>query len=380
MRKALVLALLASTLAYAGARRLLLGGSGGGMNPVPCPAAPQLSLSLVTSNDNLNRRDGAGMVAADDGTLVLLGGWNGNGLSEWSEDGGSNFTTNSVLKSTNNGASWTTVLAHKDDPPQTGAGQRWRRRHSACWMTATVEGQKFIYVIGGDGFDTYWGSDGNGSSPYPADVWRGPLATYGATWERMTGAAPWGSRTLQFCWFMNGALYVAGGQTSLLASSVLNDVWKSLDGGRTWIRQPDAPWSGRGSLASQTPVFLNQAWIVGGQQYDTTSESRVFFNDIWVFDGTGWGQIQPNPPLQARGYHNSFVMLGRLWVGLGTVAGGGFLDDLWSTSDGRCWSLNPHPAGYADHAVSVAPLPTGKDIIIAGGNINGAVVWKMSAP
>ena len=246
-------------------------------------------------------------------------------------------------------------------------------------MTATVEGQKFIYVIGGDGFDTYYGGDGNGGGPYPTDVWRSPLAGYGAVWERMTASAAWGSRTLQFCWAMGETLFVAGGQTCLLTSCVVNDVWKSTDAGRSWTFIGNAPWSGRGSLASQTPVFKNQAWILGGQQYDTTSGSRVFFNDVWVFDGQSWGS-RGSAPWSARGYHNAFVMRDRLWLGLGADASGNFLDDLWSTPDGKCWDRNSHPAGYADHAVSVATLPSGKDIIIAGGNINGAVVWKMSGP
>lgn len=375
MWRLLLAVVLLSGTAHAGHRIWMMMGRGGsvGASTPSCPAAPNVSRSQVSANDGLNARDGAAMVAADDGTLILMGGWNPTNLAEW----GNNATGNTILKSTDRGANWTTVLAYAGDPPQTGSGARWRRRHSHCGFVATIDGNKYIYVIGGDGFDTYYGGDGNGGGPYPTDVWRSPLFTYGASWERMTATAAFGSRTLQMCWQQNGKLFVAGGQTCLTTACVLNDVWESRDGGETWQLNGTAPWAGRGTFANSVPVLNGQAYVLGGQQYDSSAETRVNFNDVWAFDGTTWTKVLNAAPWTARGYHNVLTTMGRVWVLNGAQQGGAMTADVWSSPDGRCWDRHQDLV-IQDHAMSAAVLPADGSIVVTAGTVSGAAVWRIS--
>jgi hypothetical protein len=372
----------------------------GGATAFQCPSPLQTAgflahtgyvEGLVAADWGLIPRDGAGMVKVADGTLVLLGGWKGSAQTEWSSDGGSNITTNQIWKSTNNGATWTAVQAHVDDPPQTGASARWRRRHSHCAFTTTLGGTEYIYVIGGDGFDYNYNNTGDGSPPYPADVWRAAAATYGGanTWVRMTATAEWGgtglaadgglnSRTLHVCWADDsGNLYVAGGQSGLTTGSVLRDVWKSTNGGSSWTSLGNAPWQARGTIASPLPRFGGKTWLYGGEEYDADPPSRVYFNDSWSFNDTTWKRVTPHASFTPRGYHNAVSWNGRLWLLKGYPEANNA--EVWSSADGRCWREERAVAGSPEHAASVA-ISNDAGFLVITGSSTSTNVWKISAP
>jgi hypothetical protein len=349
---------------------------------------------LVAADWGIIPRDGASLVKTSDNTLVLMGGWKGTPQSEWSNDGGSNVTTNQVWKSTDNGATWTAVLAHVDDPPQSGDGGRWRRRHSHCSFITTIGGTDYIYVIGGDGFDSYYNNTGDGSPPYPADVWRSPASTYGATWERMTATAGWGgtgfasdgglkSRTLLSCWADgSGNIFVGGGQSDLTVSSALNDIWESTDAGSGFSSLGNAPWGARGTIANSLPHFNNKTWLYGGEVYDTDQGSRLYFNDVWGFNdpissGSVWTRSTRDAGFTARGYLNALAWNSRLWMLKGYD--GANSNEVWSSSDGACWRHERAVAGAAEHAASaVISMDAGAAIIT--GSSTSTNVWKISAP
>lgn len=348
---------------------------GGGASPTSCPpelqgayrlVGPGYRQSRLTSSWGIVARDGAGLVTTSDGTMVLLGGWNGTAQPTW----GDTVTTNEVYRSAD-GVTWTSVLAHAAAPPQTGAGQRWRRRHAHGTLLVTISGTEYIYIIGGDGFDSFFGGDGAGGAPYPTDVWRSAASTYGATWERMTASAEWGSRLLHMVWALGETLYVAGGQTCQTTGCVLNDVWKSTDAGATWSRVThNAPWTGRGTFSNSLPVLNGKAYLIGGEQYDNSAADRVYYNDVWSFDGTTWEQHTPAAPWTARGYHNVLLWNSRLWLLRGAAASG-MLNDAWWSVNGRDWTQSRGAAGRTDHAGSAAITSAGT-LLICGGTGNGA--------
>jgi len=65
------------------------------------------------------------------------------------------------------------------------------------------------------------------------DVWRSQDG--GVAWHLMTSSAPWASRS-KFGFVMNGtSALVFGGTSSTSASGSHNDVWRSDDGGVSWV-------------------------------------------------------------------------------------------------------------------------------------------------
>ncbi len=364
----------------------------GGATAVQCPMPLQDAGVLphtdylqqqVVADWGIQRRDGAGMFMAADGTLVLLGGWHSAAVASWDNK----VTTNEVWKSTNDGQTWTAVLAHDSDPPQTGAGQRWNRRHSACWLQVGTA----LYVIGGDGFDTHYNSTGDGVPPYPTDVWKGSLTDYGATWTRQTATAAWGNvaslaadggyngRVLHSCWADDsGNLYVAGGQTSLLVSSVLRDVWKSADEGVTWTQLADAPWVGRGTISNALPRLAGKTLLAGGEAYDTNANDRLYYNDVWTFDDSTWRRVKESALWSARGYH-SLLSLGSRFFLLKGYPNENSKGVYSVDSAGACWRKERATAGGSTHAASAAAAVDGGYIIITDGD-SAATVTRIRAP
>lgn len=353
-------------------------------SPLQGPAVQHSGYALTQIDDDwdLVKRDGAGLVATSDGVLVMTGGWSESTEATW----GGNRTTNQVYKSLNGGATWSLVLAHTDSPGST----RWGRRHSHCNLTANFNGQEYIYIIGGDGFDDAFNASEDGNPPYPRDVWRSPSSSYGATWEKVTDSAEWGAttaaadggyngRTLQSCWADgSGNLYVAGGQTSLLVAGALNDVWKSTNGGANWTRiLAAAPWAARGTIANALPRFQGRNWLAGGMQYDSTAGNRVHFNDVWnTDDGKSWVQASSGAQWNARGYPSLLAWNGRLWLIKGVI-GAANQSDVWSSDDGKCWRPERDAEGWPSHAVSVAPFST---YLVVTGSATSPGVWRLTPP
>lgn len=363
----------------------------GGASPYVCPSPLQgvygregYEASLVTNNWGLLSRDGAGLVALADGTLILTGGWHSGGRAEWSQDGGSNVTTNEIWASIADAGSWISVLAHSDDPPQTGASARWRRRHSHIPLTATFGGTEYIYVIGGDGLDTFYGTT---TGPYPTDVWRAPASTFGASgWVAMTKDAGYGSRALHMAWKMPSAdggtnLYVGGGQANVFDKTTsLHDTFVSYDEGVTWLPIADAGWMGRGSIANALPLLNGRIYLPGGQQYDTGTHN--YFRDVWAFDGGEWVLITADAGFTARGYHNALAFDGKVCVMRGVISPSpAVINDLVCSEDGASWTENPGIFGRVEHAGSAVVRNDGAKLLICGGDDQGnPYVWTVTNP
>jgi hypothetical protein len=195
-------------------------------------------------------RFGHGVDVAADGSLILTGG-HGYGSQG---SGSQNYEyKNDVWKSTDNGVTWTRVVAH--------AGWSKRGYHS--------------HVVLSDGSIVLMG--GVYSSSYYNDVWRS--VDNGATWTEMTAHAGWKARALASSGVMpDGSIILMGGNS---ASGVLNDVWRSTDNGATWtLVNPSAGWSPRDG---HTSIVMpdDSVVLIGGADHKT-----VCWNDIWRFQPT----------------------------------------------------------------------------------------------
>ena len=110
------------------------------------------------------------------------------------------------------GASWTHVnasAAARDKFPA-------RSDHSAVAVGDSV------YVIGG--------SQGSRTG---RDVWIS--GDKGATWTQAAGNAEFSARVEHSSVALDDAVYVIGGARTSTSTQLYNDVWKSTDGGRTWV-------------------------------------------------------------------------------------------------------------------------------------------------
>ncbi len=302
-------------------------------------------------------RDGAALVQLG-GALLLIGGWTPSAVAAWGDDP----TTNEVLRSIDGGRTWETILAHDPDPPKDGPGARFRRLHTAGVLTHSVDGTRYVYVIGGDHLDPEF------SFPaYSGEVWR---SADGSTWTRVSDQAPCRDRMLHMVASFNGALYLMGGQHELDdGTTAMNDVWKSADGGATWTRLADAPWSKRAMVYSPTE-HNGELYVIGGGTYAGTDSERSYLNDVWKMSaGERWVQVLPNGhgQFEPRQYHNVVSYDGKLWIIGGYNGTRQDLDSVhWSEDGGRTWHAIAAAAWGRSHADGIAV--TNEGIMHAGGS------------
>jgi hypothetical protein len=147
------------------------------------------------------------------------------------------------------------------------------------------------------------------------DVWR---SVDGRRWERVVERAPWTPRSDARLVVFRDTLWLIGGEPED------GRVWLTTDG-RTWTSREAA------ALPHATPqgvlVYRDAIWIVGHGRWD---QAR---NDVWEFmDGTTWTQINPRAEWEPRTDPGVAVLDDQLWV-----IGGANHRDVWSSFDGRHW-------------------------------------------
>lgn len=291
------------------------------------------------------QRDGAPLVWHR-GLYFLLGGWNGLLPNGWSA---TEVTTNQVWSSPDL-VTWTLLLAHDPNPPTSGPGARWRRRHT---FGAFSDGT-YLYVVGGDT------SDG---LPVPSDVWR---SLDGIVWERVAATSP-GWQYLSILGYFQEAIHVLGGSASP------SEHWRSLDGGLTWERLPDLPFA-RASVTHAVVDDVRQRMYVIGGIDPTTGEDQ---NDTWEFDGVAWRQASASAVWLPRQWIATAFYANRLWAltGSNVLNQGGL---RYSDNGGATWTevdAYPFPPSHAD---GIAATPNG--IALASGSglaLSTYLIWQL---
>lgn len=120
--------------------------------------------------------------------------------------------------------------------------------------------------------------------------------------------------------------YLLGGQTPDGFSAAFYSYSPELD---EWTQLPDFPGGTRGYGIGD--VWENKAYFGFGLGIRPDSIEAIQQNDIWVFDHTtnAWTELSPCPCLPRL--HPAFVThKGTIYVGLGSAAGVGNLDDWWA--------------------------------------------------
>jgi len=240
-------------------------------------------------------------VALPDGSIVLMGGYDGQGINGYYND---------TWRSTDNGSTWKQMNA--------SSGWSQRAQHSCV---ALPDGS--IVLMGGSGPD---------GETYKNDTWRS--TDNGSTWTQITSHAKWPARTLHRSVTMSdGSIVLMGGQ--IAGDTYVNDVWRSTDNGTTWIEMNiSAGWTPRTRFSSVT-MPDGSIVLMGGAEGD--------LNDTWRLTNNGvtWTQLTEHADWSARYSHSSVAMPDGSIVLMGGRAADGWKNDVWRFTPAGSSAQNP---------------------------------------
>lgn len=112
------------------------------------------------------------------------------------------------------------------------------------------------------------------------------------------------------------------------------------------MNAPFAPRDGLGVL-----TYKSRIWVLGGwNPNDKVNFPRICSNDVWSSrDGLEWTLERPNTfadqsfdsaqDWEGRHYAGYVVFRDRMWIVGGDANQGHYMDDVWSSSDGKNWTF-----------------------------------------
>jgi photosystem II stability/assembly factor-like uncharacterized protein len=289
-----------------------------------------------TSNAGWTPRIYHSSVVLDD-TIILMGGYDKDST-----------LNNDIWTSTDGGITWSRIVLH--------AGWSARYGHSCVAMP---DGS--IILVGG--ID---------STLYRRDIWRSTDS--GLTWTQMTADGGWFARPAHASAATSSGriLMIGGGYTPA-------EVWGSDDDGKTWTQLyfGDA-WQEHKSHSAVTMPDGSVIIMGGGDGHN-----NVLKNDVWrsTDGGTTWVQMTANAEWTARFGHTSVALSDGSIVLMGGYDGS-LKNDTWrSTDNGTTWTRLPINAGWTARAFhSSVVMSDGSIVLIGGTDSNGERndVWRLS--
>ena len=270
------------------------------------------------------------LVTLAHGSLLLLTGHGASYLNDvWgSEDGG---------------ATWTQVSPAAPFPARTQSA-----------AAALPDGS--VLLVGGKG----------ASTTYLNDVWLG--THQGSTWTQVLPSAPWSARWSHAVTVQPGATTVllAGGKAS---GVYVRDVWSTSDAGETWtLVTATAAWLGRTNFGF---VALPDDFVVlaGGYRDAET-------NDVWRSDDGGRSFVElAAPAWDARSRVGLVAAQGAMYM----AGGRPNTQEVWRSTDrGSTWQLLTASAGWSARSWAGVTVALDGSIVLAGGS-DGSLksdVWR----
>ena len=197
---------------------------------------------------------------------------------------------------------------------------------------ATVQiARNGIFVLGGNESDS-------STNKLTNDVW---WSADGGSWRENTSNAGWTARESHQVVAHRGRMYLMGGWEP----GERNDVWSSLDGKNWSLVTGSAGWSARG--LHQALVHNGRMYVLGGRvgPGDRGNRDNGDRNDVWSsLDGKNWSLVTGRADWPARRYLQALVHNGRMYV-----LGGYNRRDVWSSADGSSWSFEGYAAWGPRH-------------------------------
>jgi|WetSurMetagenome_2_1015567.scaffolds.fasta_scaffold98369_2 hypothetical protein len=185
------------------------------------------------------------------------------------------------------------------------------------------------------------------------DVWSSPD---GENWTLETAHAGFGPRDCHRLVTFNDRIWLTG-RTDNLTS----DVWSSTDG-KTWTLVTDnagfTPRCDTGFV-----VFDNRLWVIGGFAF--VGGGDRFTNDVWSSpDGKTWTLETEHAGFSPRLGTGAIAFDNRLWILAGNDS-----TDVWSSTDGKNWTLVNEKAPFC--SADYNNIVVYGDRILAIGNYEG---------
>jgi beta propeller repeat protein/parallel beta-helix repeat protein len=273
----------------------------------------------VNASAGWTARYGHSSVVMPDGSIVLMGGFNG----------ATRF--NDVWRSTDDGITWTRVNA--------SAGWSGRYGH----RSVVLPDGSIVLMGGYDG------------STQKNDVWRS--TDNGATWSQVNASAGWLGRSGHTSVVMpDGSIVLMGGYVA----GQVNDTWRSTDKGATWTRMnASSGWTVRSDHSS---VALPDGSIVlmGGSGNN---------NNVWrsTDNGATWTQVTASAEWAKRYGHMSVVMPDGSIVLMGGYDASAYRDVWRSTDYGAHWTQVNASAGWSARSHFSSVVTRDGSIVLMGG-------------
>lgn len=301
-----------------------------------------------------------GMLLSLGGNLYSIGGHN------------SADSTESVYKSTDNGATWSTILA---TAPWTAFGENSQRAVVLNGRMFIIRGSRDCWASS-DGIvwtKTNANITGDTKDCQALIVHNGLLVAFftlstassvyasadGITWSSVTGAPGWAGRRFPMVYSLAGNLYLAGGIDN---TTLKNDVWKSTDNGATWT-QITAAAAFAARYGSANWVYNSKMWIGGGA---LNSGATSIDDDVYSsVDGITWTLITAASGWVARSQPSFTIHNNTMYIGPGRGGAAGAVSSLHFAALGGATSTSLTTPTQSCLPVQVAIIPA-----------NGAVVAK----
>ena len=218
---------------------------------------------------------------------------------------------------------------------QVGTGNWLQITNQSPWSARA----NFQAVVLNNGDILVMGGDEGGFYPRN-DIW--VSEDQGRNWRLITDNAPWRDRAnFQAVVLNNGDVLVMGGRP------ILNDIWRSGDGGVTWSQVPytGARWSPR--QAFQAVVLSDDRIVVTGGWGIDSDEGHDYLRDVWSSSdgGSNWSLMTSGAPWDGRAGHRSLVTSpsDRIWIMGGEIKH----SSGYQSTSGAVWYSDNNGAGWA---------------------------------
>ena len=172
-------------------------------------------------------------------------------------------------------------------------------------------------------------------TPNFVDVWK---SSDGKNWVSSTKAAPWVQSDLPVSLVFKNKMWFMGGR-KVPGSECSNKVWSSIDGAKWNLVTSNAGWSPR--LAPGFVVFKNKMWVLGGTSDFYHNNDSTMMNDVWSsVDGKHWNLETDNAGWSKRAHAQAIVFDDKIWImgGGSRAPKAAATNDVWCSEDGVHWT------------------------------------------
>lgn len=243
-----------------------------------------------------------------------------------------------------------------------GGAMNWGEPFSDVWSSS--DGKNWTLETDNAGFGPRYY---HGTAVFGGRIWViGGLANYtkmndiwsssdGRNWTRVVKKADFDPRLAPQVVVYKDRIWVIGG----MGPYTMDDVWSSPDGINWTLQTSHAGFQPR--YGAGITEFKDRLWVIGGYYYLPYESSAIMegtLNDAWSSDdGCNWIQETSNGAFERREIVPLTVFDNMIWIiggGITTPGMESLYNTVWSSADGKNWSLKTGNPGFAPRYLNTA--------------------------